>query len=425
MPPAAVNLADNPKNRLYRATQSGTYAVSIPAGVYEVQRQATTNIIIGSTTLVPSTTLQVMFINEPQTSITFNSTVSTDVVPWLEGPIQNADSYAQQYNFRPVYLTEDNIWYTPSGRNDRFWTSTDAITWTNRTRTSNAGPTGTMIAKKPGVGNVYIESCAGVATNAANYIVRSTNGINWSTTSNRFFNQPGENSFIALFGANTFLVGGYYWRTGGHYDGIIALSTDGITWTNQQVLFYSANPFQEYIVSGIFGANLFVVGSTVGSMRTSTDGLTWTVRNPFFGGNQISHIAYAAGRFMAGGTNGTLRTSTDSVTWTNVNSGIGTANISNILYDTVNGVWSVLSAASATIRVSTDLVTWVSRSSAPNAFEDKAITWGNGLYVHGYTDTQTRSRWFRVADIRTMSPSVPFTDTYIILEYKGTTRTLS
>jgi hypothetical protein len=425
MPPAAANLADNPKNRLYRATQSGTYAVSIPVGVYEVTRQATTNIIIGSTTFAPSTALQTVFINEPQTSITFNSTSSTDTVPWLEGPIQNSDSFAQQYNFRPVYLPEENMWYCPTGRNDRFWTSTNAIDWTPRSRTNNAGPTGTMIAKKPGAGNFYIESAVGVATNAANYVVRSTNGITWSTTSSRVFNQAGENAFVALFHANTYLCAGYYWRTGGHYDGIIGLSTDAVTWGSQQVLFYGYSGIAEYFVSGAVGNGLFVLGTTLGSLRTSTDGFTWTIRNPLFGGNQISHIAYAAGRFLAGGTSGTLRTSTDSITWTNVESGMGTANINNIVYDTVNGVWAVMSSGNAAIRVSTDLVTWVSRSSAVNSFEEKAIAYGNGLYVQGFTDTQTRSRWFRVADIRTLSPSVPFTDTYIILEYKGRTRILS
>lgn len=424
-PNRGLNLADNPKNRLYRATQSGTYTVSIPAGVYEVQRQATTNIIIGSTTLAPSTTLQTVFINEPQTSITFASTNSTDAVPWLEGPITSADGFSQQFNFRPVYLSEDNLWYTPTGRNDRFWTSTNAIDWVNRSRTSNAGPTATMVAKRPGAGNLYIEASFASATGAANYVVVSTNGVTWSTTSSRFFNTSGESAPVALFGANTYLVAGYGWRTGGFFDGYIGLSTNGLTWGSQQVLFSGVSNYNEWFTSGAFGNGQFVLGTNLGSMRTSTDGITWTVRNPLFGGNQISHITFANGIFMAGGGSGTLRTSTDAITWTNVNSGMGTANINNILYDSINNVWTVMSNANASIRVSTNLTTWVSRSSATGSFDEKGITWGNGLYVHGFTDTQTRSRWFRVANILTQLPSVPFTDTYIILEYKGTTRTLS
>lgn len=424
MPPTAVSLADNPKNRLYRATQSGTYAVSIPAGVYEVQRQATTNIIIGSTTLTPSTAIQTVFINEPQSSITFASTVSSDVVPWLEGPITN-NGTSQQFNFRMNYLPEDNIWYTPTGRADFFWTSTDAITWTSRTRTFNYGTAASTLAKRPGAGNFYIEGTFATATGAASYVALSTNGITWSTTSSRFFNQTGESAPVALFGANTYLVAGYYWKTGGLFDGAVALSTNGVTWTNQQALFSGFSGYQELINAGAFGAGVFALGSTLGSLRTSTDGITWTVRNPLFGGNQISHITFANGRFLAGGANGTLRTSTDSITWTNVNSGMGTADINNILYDSVNNLWTVMSSANGAIRVSTDLITWVSRSSAPGGHEAKSIAWGNGLYVHGYTDTQARSRWFRVSNILTQMPSVPFTDTYIILEYKGTTRTLS
>jgi hypothetical protein len=424
-PNRGLNLADNPKNRLYRATQSGTYTVSIPAGVYEVQRQATTNIIIGSTTLVPSTTMQTLFINEPQTSITFNSTVSTDTVPWLEGPMTSADGFAQQFNFRPTYFAEDNIWYTPTGRNDRFWTSTNAIDWTNRTRGSNAGPSATMVAKRPGAGNFYVEASLAASTTSAGYVVLSTNGITWSTTSSRFFNNQGEAAPVALFGANTYLLAGYYFRTGNNYDGVVSLSTNGVTWTNVQVLFTGVNPYAEWFQSGAFGNGLFVLGTNLGGMRTSTDGITWTVRNPLFGGNQISHITFANGRFLAGGVNGTLRTSTDSITWTSVDSGIGIVNINNILYDTVNGLWTVMSNTNGALRVSSNLTTWVSRSSATGSFDEKGITWGNGLYVQGWTSNNSSSRWFRVANILTQSPSVPFTDTYIILEYKGTTRTLN
>lgn len=425
-PPAAVNLADNPKNRLYRATQSGTYAVSIPAGVYEVSRQATTNIIIGSTALVPSTSSQVLFINEPQTSITFNSTVSSDVVPWLEGPITNNGS-GTQYNFRPVYLAEDDIFYCPTGERTQFWTSTDAITWTARSRTSIASERPLSITKKPGAGNLYVESYAVGATGAANYTAHSTNGVIWATNSNRIFQASGEAGMVVLYGStpNTYIVAGYKWRTGGFYDGMVATAADGINWTNIQTLYTGASSYVEYPVSGAYGADQFVLGSTLGSMRTSTNGTTWTVRNPLFGGNQISHITFANGRFVAGGTNGTLRTSTDAVTWTTLQPGAGTADINNIIYDPDNGLWTITSSTNGLIRVSTDLVTWVTRASATGGFEAKAITYGKGLYVMGYTDTNARSRWFRVSNILTQMPSVPFTDTYIILEYKGKTRTLS
>jgi hypothetical protein len=368
-----------------------------------------------------------MFINEPQTSITFNSTVSTDNVPWLEGPITN-NGTSQQYQYKPYYMSEISMWYCPVGRVDYFWTSTNAIDWTSRTR--NTGNISTVInpsyvAKKPGAGNYYVQAYHSAATNAANYTSYSTNGITWFQSSNRIFDQSGEAGTCLVFGANIFVLGGYYWKTGSFYDGLVATSTDGVTWANRQVFFSGFSGYTEYPYSAAFGAGVFAVGSTRGSLRTSTNGTTWTIRDPLFGGNQISHITFANGRFLAGGDNGTLRTSTDSVTWTSVQCGIGTANINNILYDEVNGVWSVMASAGAVIRVSTDLVTWVTRSSAPNSFEERAITWGNGLYVQGYTDTQARSRWFRVSDIRTLTPSVPFTDTYIILEYKGRTRTLS
>ena len=427
-PPAAVNLADNPKNRLYRATASGTYAVSIPAGVYEVQRQATTNIIIGSTTLVPSTALQVVFINEPQTSITFNSTASTTVVPWVEAPITNNGS-GTQYNFRLKYLEQNDMWYTPTGERTQFWTSTDAITWTSRSRSMNTGNSGSMVAEKTAAaGSVrYVEAYFASATNTANYTTRSTDGILWSTSGSRIFDQAGESGEVMIYGPtpDRWLVAGYYWKTGGFYDACLALSTDGATWTDRQAPHSGFSNYQELFSSGTWGNGMFILGTTLGSMRTSTNGLTWTIRNPLFAGNTISQITFGNGRFLAGGANGTLRTSTDAVTWTNIDSGMGTANINNIIYDPVNGQWTLTSTTNGSVRVSTDLVTWVSRSSATGAFDVKAIAYGQGKYVQGYTDTNARSRWFRVPNIMTQMPSVPFTDTYIILEYKGKTRTLS
>ncbi len=421
-PPVAANLADNPKNRLYRATQSGTYSVSIPAGVYEVTRQATTNIIIGTTTLVPSTAMQVLFINEPQTSITFNSTNSAETVPWSEGPIQNNGS-SQQYWFDPDFFPQHQLYYTPTGLVQNFFTSTDGITWTARTRPSNQSSSnvgGRGVAKGPAASDPYVQCFWHPSTNGASYTSHSTDGIVWSTNANRIFGQSGEGATGIAYGAGRYVVVGSVINPTVNRGAWLSSSTDGITWGNQQYLIAP-----EGFTSIDFGNGVFVVGGEQGSVRTSTDGLTWTARQAFFGGNRISFIRFANGRFLATGGNSTARTSTDGITWTTVMTGMApTADINHSAYDTVNGVWAITSTSDQTLRASTNLVTWVARS-LPIAIDDRGMTYGGGQFIVAATDTQARTRFFRTPNVLTMLPSVPFTDTYIILEYKGTTRVLS
>jgi hypothetical protein len=405
-PPVAANLADNPKNRLYRATQSGIYSVNIPVGVYEVTRQATTNIIIGSTTIVPSTGISLLFVNDAQSSITFNSTVSADVVPWATASL-SSDS------IRPGFLQFLNGTYflTRNGNTFQYSISTDAVTWTNRTYYAVNGE-GASNEIAFGVGR-YVQALQG-ESNGPNRIRTSTDLLSWGGVSG----QTDRRWYGAKFGQGRFVLCGSNTASNSAW---ITTSTDGTTWNSATDINLIGS---EFFTALEFGNGIFVVGGTVGSMFTSTNGLSWTARQSLFAGNHIRKILWANNMFMAVGNNGTVTTSTDGITWQlrPFNQVLG---LTNLTWNPDESIWAVTDAGTS-IRYSADNGnTWVART-AIDRIDNSTFIYVNGRYFYA-TGNDSNAIAVRRVDGENLvftTQTVPFTDTYIILEYKGTTRVL-
>jgi len=150
-------------------------------------------------------------------------------------------------------------------------------------------------------------------------------GPQWKTVLNSSFG-PTNISAIA-YGNNVFVAGGY--------NGKMAYSADGVTWT--AVTTQADNPFwrgeQDYIYSIAFGGGKFVAVGPGGDDSSdnsytiaaySTDGKTWTKGN--FGSatdksTSSFTLSYCKDMFVARGSSSQYVTSTDGLTWEDKGSG--------------------------------------------------------------------------------------------------------
>lgn len=411
-PAAAANLADNPKNRLYRATESGTYNVNIPVGIYEVTRQATTNIIIGSTTIAPSTSTTLVFINTPQSEITFQSTVSTTAVQWTSGPSYNDDRGSRDVIHKTFYLEDQYI--STSANGTSYWVSTDGLIWVRRLYNAQIPGNHNARTLTRGAGPRYVQLHLNAATNQSSFVRSGTDLVTWSTTT---ISNGNGLSWVECFYVINRYVGIGYRTTDSH--GVLTFSTNGTTWNTDPLYI---GPLQAWTAADYDGS-IIVAGSSLGTMMTSTNGSTWTFVNSRFGGNSIHKILFADNKWVAGGNNGTLSQSTDGTTWTNINAGIGTTGIYNIVYNPDEGVW-LITDYSNFMRISTDLVTWTLRT-APANWQYQSLIYAGGQYVFPQVINNTNFRSWTTESLLVEVQSSPFEDTYIILDYKGKQKTLA
>ncbi|MCP5454018.1 MAG: exo-alpha-sialidase [Spirochaetaceae bacterium] len=160
----------------------------------------------------------------------------------------------------------------------------------------------------------------------------------------------------------------------------IAVSTDGINWTADDII-QNPIPYSNCWYSSSYGNGTFVmVDLNYNEAATSTDGgETWTRRTlPDIGAPGYSTLTYGNGRFVALGTNGTNAAySTDGITWT-----ASTLPSSRNWHSVAagDGLFVAVSLGSDAAAYSSDGITW-NASTLPSSQDWFSVTYGNGIFV--------------------------------------------
>ncbi|WP_020602272.1 putative Ig domain-containing protein [Spirosoma spitsbergense] len=168
---------------------------------------------------------------------------------------------------------------------------------------------------------------------------------------------------------------GTYVAVGGD-DGLIRISTDGITWTNQVAGTNSANGLSAII----YATGKFVAVGNNGRTLTSTDGLTWTTQ---VSGTStvLQGITYGGGQFVAVGFGGVILTSPDGITWT-ARTADQAGNVTLQFQDvTYGGGQFAVVGSQGVIQTSPNGVTWTTRASGTTAGLYGITAGGNGNFV--------------------------------------------
>ncbi len=190
----------------------------------------------------------------------------------------------------------------------------------------------------------------------------STDGYNWSTTSNVVQGAWRE----AAFGNGTFVAVG---------QGAAMSSSDGMNWTERTI------PELNDWRSVTYGNDLFVAVSDFGTnqVMTSPDGITWTARDAAEA-NIWQSVTYGNGLFVAVANSGTNRvmTSPDGITWT-LRTSPSASDWRSVTYG--NGLFvAVADVGTNRVMTSPDGITWTSQTP-PGRGTWKSVTYGNGFFV--------------------------------------------
>lgn len=167
------------------------------------------------------------------------------------------------------------------------------------------------------------------------------------------------------------------------YDGKLATSTDGITWTTRDT--YSL----EYWRGLVYGNGIYVaVGPNYGTIMTSTDGETWTKRT--VGSVMWQDIAYGNGKFIIISEGGYFSTSTDGVIWKSQ------SRIPNISrgYNIItfgNGKFVVAEGYRGNTQTTIDGETWTTPNTSAGNYSWQRIAASDGKFIlvgnSGYVTT--------------------------------------
>jgi hypothetical protein len=117
----------------------------------------------------------------------------------------------------------------------------------------------------------------------------------------------------------------------------MAYSADGISWTAGSTKSLFSDTFGCNSIA--WGGDKFVAGGGDGQMAYSSDGISWTaVLDSTFGTTDIRGIAYGGGRFIAVSWSGKVAYSDNGTSWTAVSSSTFTGDTDYTNNDYINGV---------------------------------------------------------------------------------------
>lgn len=215
-------------------------------------------------------------------------------------------------------------------------TSADGINWTVRRRT--LGPE-YLNGITYGDGKFVAVGYDSVVRRGSIFV--STDGINWTWLSAAATGTTNE-LFDVAYG------NGIYLAVGGASEPVLLRSTDALTWTVQEAVFFEALGLR-----GIaFGqTNFVVVSDRRHHAYSSIDGLSWAVNSGSSGFLGPKRVSYGGGTFVISCTYGEISTSVDGTSWQRRASPANT-DLHDAAYAT--GTW-ILVGAHGTILQSDDL----------------------------------------------------------------------
>lgn len=183
-------------------------------------------------------------------------------------------------------------------------TSEDGLNWTLAEQNENLHYANSIgyDALAYGDGKFVAESNSAIST--------STDGVTWSSVTYSS-NLSGYDWKDMAYGDGKFVILGA--------DGFISTSTDGTTWT-QATQAIENSEIQEYWRSIAYNGIKFVALSGGGYISISTDGVAWStpVQNSTLGDRAWRSIVYNGTKFVALDSTGRYSTSADGTTWTTV-----------------------------------------------------------------------------------------------------------
>lgn len=198
-----------------------------------------------------------------------------------------------------------------------------------------------------------------VATNGTTAVVSGVSGQIFTTTDGLAWQQVAAGittaSLCTDYVNGTFIIGG----------ASPLKSTDGTNWSSLNVVYTG-------VAGAAYGAGMYVLVGTIGTIQYSTDLINFTSALNL-GANNFNGVIYANGLFVAYGVSGVLYTSSDGILWTVRSTGANTFN--NAIY--ANSLFVVVGAGNS-VYTSADGVTWTLRT-ATGSFQQ--VIYSNSLFV--------------------------------------------
>ena len=310
---------------------------------------------------------------------------STDTITWTTHVGQSLFATTPEpigYN-GSTYVMGDGS--APAVAPASVYVSTDFTNWSTVTL-----PVGITRALSKGIyaNNLFIY---GATSNGQ--IATSTDGITWTDRTNTAVWSGGISALI--YGSSGFVAG--------ENANTLILSTDGITWTSKTNTFATNYNLHD----GAFGQGVYAIGTTTNGIiiTAATPSGTWTSRSTG-AADQFVTIAAGAGLLVAAGGAGILYTSTNGTTWTARTSGV-TGTIGTMTYNATAGKfvgWTTTNntTTASTLITSTNGITWTSSTALMHGNGIRSLPYpnvGNSVWVlTSYTDVRGGSMLYNVAN---------------------------
>ena len=283
-----------------------------------------------------------------------------------------ARSAANAINYRAICYGNGLFVATGWNNTNNIMTSPDGYIWTNRVQSTADFNATCVCYGELSANNMYV-----IMANSSGIPLTSTNGIDWSTSTNIGADFWGG----VCFGYDTSMNGLFVAVRYNGSTNSVATSSNGTNWTLRTAV---ANTWRSVCYGyNTSGTGLFVAVSTSGTNRVmySYNGITWTGVASANESAEWYSVCYGNGLFVAvanAGTGNRVMTSPNGITWTSrtaVSYSWRSVCYGNGLFTAVADVGFGQNAMT-----SPDGINWTLRTT-PFDISYGAVTYGNGTFV--------------------------------------------